>query len=266
MILSSEQSAFEEKISHFFDFEITGELLTSLIVMLFLIIFSFIIFLKCRKVDPLKKPRGLLLFVEWFVEKLDKFVLENMGESFDGWGGYFLAISSYIFLSFIFGLTGLPSPMTSLIVPLSLSTIMFLLIHITSIKYTKWRYFKRYVEPVFLFLPINLLSMWSPLISTSLRLLGNAIAGYVLMGIIYWSLENASAAVFSSLPSGVNSIFFAPFITPVLHCYFDLFSGFVQTLVFCTLTSLFISQEKPDDLEEQIAVVHRENIEIRKEV
>jgi F-type H+-transporting ATPase subunit a len=267
MILDSNQSSFDEKISHFFDFELTGELITSLMVMLILIIISLIIFIKCKHVDPLKRPKGLLLLAEWFVEKLDHFVEENMGADFEGWGGYFLAIASYVFLAFIFGLTGLPSPMTSLIVPLSLSTIMFFLIHATSVRYTKWKYFKRYIEPVALFLPINLLSMWSPLISTSLRLFGNAIAGYVLMGILYWALENASAAVFSFLPEGVNSIFFAPLVTPILHCYFDLFSGFVQTLVFCTLSSLFIAQEKPDqDLEEQVSVAHRENIEVGKEV
>lgn len=261
--------SFQERLSHFFDFTITGELISSLIVMCIILFLCLIIFIKCKRVDPLKRPKGLMLLVEWFVEKLNNFVSDSMGPDFEGWGGYFLAISSYLFLAFIFGLTGLPGPVTSLIVPLSLSFIMFFLIHAISVKYTKWKYFKRYVQPVFFFLPINLISMWAPLISTCLRMFGNALAGYVLMGVIYWALENASAAVFSGLPEGVNTLFFAPLVTPVLHCYFDLFSGFVQTLVFCTLSALFIAQEKPEEeeLNEQVSIAPRENIvNIGKEV
>ena len=36
-------------------------------------------------------------------------------------------------------------------------------------------------------------------------------------------------------------------VAPLLHCYFDIFSGFIQTLVFCTLTTMFISGKLPDE-------------------
>ena len=44
-----------------------------------------------------------------------------------------------------------------------------------------------------------------------------------------------------------NEVFFAPFVAWILHLYFDLFSGFIQTTVFIFLTMLFVGQEAPED-------------------
>ena len=175
-----------------------------------------------------------------------------MGIHFKGFGGFVMAIAVYLFISFIFGLTGLPSPVTNLSVPLSLALITFILIHATSVKYTKWRYFKRYVDPFPVMLPINLISMWAPLLSMTLRLFGNALAGWTLMSIIYWALGNLSSMIFSFMNSPWNQVFIAPLVTPVLHVYFDLFSGLIQTVIFLFLTMINIANEVPDDIDEPI--------------
>ena len=99
-------------------------------------------------------------------------------------GGFIMGVAVYLFIAFIFGLTGLPSPVTYMAVPLSLGLTTFILIHVTSIRYTKWKYFKRYIDPIPIFLPINLISMWAPLLSLTLRLFGNAIAGWALLTIV----------------------------------------------------------------------------------
>lgn len=229
-----------------FKFDLSPEIITSLIVMAILVSFSFVIFLIARRADPLRKPKGLLLVAEMGVSTFDNLVKETMGDKFKGFGGYIFALAIYLFTAFIFGLTGLPSPMTYLAVPLSLGLVTFVMIHVTAIRFNKWKYFKRYISPFAVFLPVNLLSMWSPLLSLSLRLFGNALSGWVLMSLLYWALESLSAVVFS-FAGEAGQIIIAPFITPVLHLYFDLFSGFVQTLVFIMLTMLFISQEQPDD-------------------
>lgn len=36
-------------------------------------------------------------------------------------------------------------------------------------------------------------------------------------------------------------------LAPLLHCYFDLFSGVIQSLVFVTLSSILISIGNPDE-------------------
>ena len=91
----------------------------------------------------------------------------------------------------------------------------------------------------------------------TLRMFGNAMAGWILICLINTSLESISASLFSFMGSGVSSIWFVPIVTPVLHAYFDLFSGFIQTLVFVYLTALFIAQERPEDLEKETVYVSR---------
>lgn len=239
-----------EKFNTFFVFDLAPEVISSLFAMGIILILAVIVGIQAAFQNPLKKPKGLLLIAEIGVNFFDGLVEDLMGPRFKGFGGYIMAISVYLFLSFIFGLTGLPSPVTNISVPLSLAFLTFVLIHAVSVRYTKWKYFKRYVDPVPFFLPINLISMWAPLLSLTLRLFGNAIAGWALMSILYNALQNLSSMIFSALPDGLNQMFFAPIITPILHAYFDLFSGFIQTTVFIFLTMCFLNNEVPDDVDD----------------
>lgn len=232
----------------FFDLDIPGEVISSLIVMLIIIILAIIIAIQAHFQDPLKKPKGLLLLAEIGVKFFDGFVKELTGNALPNFGGFIMAVAVYLFIAFIFGITGLPSPVTYMAVPLSLGLTTFLLIHLISAKFTKWGYFKRYVDPLPLFLPVNLLSMWAPLLSLTLRLFGNAIAGWALLTIVEFALRDASAAIFSFVPVGWNEVFLAPIPLAVLHAYFDLFSGLIQTVVFISLTAIFIGQEIPEEL------------------
>ena len=233
---------------NFFSLDIPGEVISSLIVMLIIIILAIVIAIQAHFQDPLKKPKGLLLIAEIGVQFFDNFVKDLTGSALPNFGGFIMGVATYLFIAFIFGLTGLPSPVTYMAVPLSLGLTTFLLIHLISAKFTKWRYFKRYVDPLPVFLPVNLLSMWAPLLSLTLRLFGNAIAGWALLTIVEFSLRDASAAIFSFVPSGWNEIFLAPIPLAVLHAYFDLFSGLIQTVVFISLTAIFIGQEIPEEL------------------
>lgn len=241
---------------NFFSMDIPGEVISSLIVILIILILSIIIAIQAHFQDPLKKPKGLLLLAEIGVKFFDNFAGELVGGALPNFGGFVMGVAVYLFLAFIFGLTGLPSPVTYMAVPLSLGLTTFLLIHFTSARFTKWRYFKRYVDPFPVFLPINLISMWAPLLSLTLRLFGNAVAGWVLLTIVESALRDASAHIFSFMPvveSGIaagnwNEIFLSPIPTAILHAYFDLFSGLIQTVVFIFLTTIFVGQEIPEEL------------------
>ena len=241
----------------FKSFNPSGEIIIALAIIFVLIVLAIIVGIMSKRADPLKRPRGLLMITEWAVEKLDAFVGDSMGPGFDNFGGILLGIIPFMFISFTIGITGLPTPMNNLAVPLSLALVTFILIHYTSMRFTKIHYFKRFVDPFPVFLPINLLSMWAPLLSMTLRMFGNAIVGWILIGLINSSLESLSASLFSFMGEGVSSIWFVPIGTPLLHAYFDLFSGFVQTMVFVFLTALFIAQERPDDIEAGTVSVSR---------
>lgn len=97
-------------------------------------------------------------------------------------------------------------------------------------------------------LPMNIIGKFSTMISMSLRLFGNITCGGIMMQLIYLGaqlLSNKIASWFGAAGSGFN--FMAPVLTPLLHAYFDLFSGFIQTLVFVTLTMVLIGNDMPDE-------------------
>ena len=226
----------------------SGEVIMSLIVMLFICIFSFVIYFKFKEADPTKPDKGFILVIETIVEKLENFTVELMGERRRNFSGYAMAVSMYILMCFFVSLIGFPGPLSYLGNTLSIALCTFCLIHFTAMQNNKWKYFKRYIEPIPVLLPVNLLSMWAPLLSLSLRLFGNALAGFALMSIVYYALGNLSTLIFGTfIPAGWSSIILPPFITPVLHLYFDVFSGVIQTLIFVMLTMIFISQEDPEE-------------------
>ena len=243
---------------NFFSLDIPGEVISSLIVMLIIIILAIIVGIEAHFQDPLKKPKGLLHLTEIGVKFFDNFASELAGTAMPNFGGFIMGVAVYLFIAFIFGLTGLPSPVTYMAVPLSLGLTTFLLIHFISARFTKWKYFKRYVDPFPVFLPVNLISMWAPLLSLTLRLFGNAIAGWVLLTIVEYALRDLSAMVFSFIQSEWNQIFLAPIPLAILHAYFDLFSGLIQTTVFISLSAIFIGQEVPEELQINTLVERRE--------
>lgn len=228
--------------------DIAGEVYSSLIVIGIIILFSIYIGIRARFQNPLKKPKGALLVAEIGVNFFENMSEGLLGKNFRAFGGYIMIIAVYLFAAFIFGLTGLPSPITYMAIPLSVAMTTFILIHATAVRFNKFRYFKRYIDPFPVFLPVNLISMWAPLLSMTLRLFGNALSGFVIMSIIYFGLQKLSALIFASLVAAPwNEVFIAPFITWIFHLYFDLWSGFIQTTVFISLTMIYVGQEAPED-------------------
>ena len=235
---------------------IPGEVWSSLIVMLIIAILAIIIGIQAAHQDPLKKPKGLLLIAIIGVKFFDGFVADIIGDRIKGMGGMVMGVATYLFISFIFGLCGLPSPVTYMAIPLSLGLLTFGMIHITSIKHTKLSYFKRYVEPFPVFLPINLISMWAPLLSLTLRMFGNAVAGFTLMTIISYFIDQLAGLIIPVAPINgynVGSLVLNPLLTAPFHAYFDLFSGLIQTVVFISLSTIFIGQELPEDFDIKVS-------------
>ena len=236
--------------------EIPPEFLSSILALIILLVFTLIISVKIKKYDPLKKPSGFMNVVEIVTDFADRQVSSIMGPAFNGFGGYILFVGLYIFLGFFIGMIGIPNvfqvgsptyfeampnPFTNMAMPLSIAVITFCLTHYTAIKYKHWTYFERYTEPIALFLPINLITMWSPVLSLTLRLFGNALAGYCIITLIYVGLGSVIEPYWGFL--------FEPLIAPVAHLYFDIFDGLIQLAVFTILTMINVSNEyiSPED-------------------
>jgi F-type H+-transporting ATPase subunit a len=223
-----------------------AEIYSSFFVVLILSIFAVIMGNQMKKADPLKKPNTIVFIGETIADGIEKFLVSMGGNRVKYLTPYFIALAMYIPVSFITGIFGLPSPINYYGVPLLFATASFVLIHVTAIRYQKWGYFKRFTAPFAIFLPVNLLTFFAPIVSLSFRMFGNALAGTIILGLIYWGTGNATELLLNIL--GLQNFnFLGPFITPVFHAYFDLFGALIQTLVFLSLSVLFISAEIPSE-------------------
>ena len=207
---------------------------------------------KFDRTDPLEQPKGILVPVLWCVEMIHNTVKSNVGEAYaDRMTPYIIVLWSYIFLSNIISLFGLSSPTANLSVTLLLAFITWVMIQAVELKYQGIKgYLHGFLEPIPVMLPMNIFGKFSTMISMSLRLFGNILCGGIMMQLIYsfsQYLSNLIAGIFSGGGSNVFN-FVAPIISPLLHAYFDLFAGFIQTLVFTTLTIVLIGNDLPEEV------------------
>ena len=173
--------------------------------------------------------------VEMIVEFLDGIVNSAMGKSAPKFYNYIGTIFIFILVSNISGLLGLRPPTADYGVTLPLGLLTFTLIHFNQFKYQKpkdiWKDMCSPLPPWLpIWFPINVISEIAVPISLSLRLFANVLSGTVMMALVYGLLG-----------------WFATAWPAALHVYFDLFSGAIQTYVFCMLTMTYISNAIGDN-------------------
>ena len=216
---------------------IQPELVFSLIIMTILSIFFVLVGRKVKVADPTKRPKGVVLVCETGVKMIQDYMETLMPSKFSkNYYPYFAMMFIYIFISNISGLFGFEAPTSNYSITLAITIITFTLIQYNALK-TKgvFTYIKDIIWP-----PTNILGTLAPLISLSMRLFGNIVAGSILLSLIYSFTGYLSQYV-------INFNFLGPVIAPIFHAYFDVFAGFIQTLVFVTLSSILISLEASED-------------------
>ncbi|MDR2889335.1 MAG: F0F1 ATP synthase subunit A [Lachnospiraceae bacterium] len=193
------------------------------IVMLVIIVFSILAKRVMKKAAEV--PSGFQNVVEMVVEMLDRMINSAMGKHAPKFRNYIGTLFIFILLSNISGLFGLRPPTADYGVTLALGLITFVMINFNEIKHQKMSgYFKALLDPWPIWMPINLISKVAIPMSLSLRLFANILSGAVMMALVYGMLSQVAL------------------IWPAaLHVYFDLFSGSIQTYVFCMLTMTYIA-------------------------
>ena len=76
---------------------------------------------------------------------------------------------------------------------------------------------------------VEILELFTRPLTLALRLFGNILGGSIIMGMVYWAMKYA-----------------ALFIPGVLHIYFDVFAGCIQTVIFVMLSMTFIKDKMGD--------------------
>ena len=162
---------------------------------------------------------------EIIVDLLDGVVKGGMGKSAYKFMNYIGTVFIFILICNISGLFGLRPPTADYGVTLPLGLITFVLIHFNKFKHQKVSgVIKGLCDPWPIWAPINIIGDIAVPISLSLRLFANVLSGTVMMALVYGLLS----VIAIGWPA-------------VLHVYFDLFSGAIQTYVFCMLTMTYIS-------------------------
>lgn len=198
-----------------------------LIVCVGLLIFALVVRSKLKDTD---KPSGLQNVAELIVEMLDGMVNSSMGsKNAVKYRNYIGTLFIFLLISNISGLLGLRPPTADYGVTFPLGIITFILIQYNNIRWNKTGAFTDLFKPIPVLFPINLIGEIATPFSLSLRLFGNVVSGTVIMALIYGLLSK-----------------FAFFWPGILHAYFDVFSGAIQTYVFCMLTMVFITQKIPE--------------------
>ncbi|WP_405372532.1 F0F1 ATP synthase subunit A [Phocaeicola sp.] len=198
-----------------------------LIVCVGLLIFALVVRSKLKDTD---KPSGLQNVAELIVEMLDGMVKSSMGsKNAVKYRNYIGTLFIFLLISNISGLLGLRPPTADYGVTFPLGIITFILIQYNNIRWNKTGAFTDLFKPIPVLFPINLIGEIATPFSLSLRLFGNVVSGTVIMALIYGLLSK-----------------FAFFWPGILHAYFDVFSGAIQTYVFCMLTMVFITQKIPE--------------------
>lgn len=231
--------------------KIQADVYTIILITLIIGISIVLISKKIDKLDPYAKPKGFTGAVILGVQAVYNTVSDNTGRKLaDHYVPYILVLWTYIFLANIISLFGISSPTANLSVTLLLAIITWVMIQYVELKYGGFKgYMHSFIEPIAVMLPMNIFGKFSTMISMSLRLFGNILCGGIMMQLVYNACQSLSNLLLGWITkSGTVFNFMAPILAPLLHAYFDLFSGFIQTLVFVTLTVVLIGNDIPEDI------------------
>jgi F-type H+-transporting ATPase subunit a len=170
-------------------------------------------------------PTGFQNVAEMIVELLDNMVKSGMGKNAYKFMNYIGTVFIFILVCNLSSLVGLRPPTADYGVTLPLGILTFVLIHYNKFKHQKVSgVIKGLCDPWPIWAPINIIGDLAVPISLSLRLFANVLSGTVMLALVY--------ALLSVIAIGWPA---------VLHVYFDIFSGAIQTYVFCMLTMTYIS-------------------------
>ncbi len=203
-----------------FGIPISQTTLTSWFIMAIIMIFVSLTVRNFKSV-----PTGMQNLIETIVGAINDLVKQTMGEQRMAFAPYMGSLLIYIALANIVGLFGLRPPTADINTTLALALMTFFAIHFFGVKSKGVGYFKGFLEPFPLLLPLNIIGELATPISLGFRLFGNVLGGMIIMTLLYNAM-----GWYALLP-----------IPAVLHIYFDLFSGLLQSFIFTMLTMVFVS-------------------------
>ncbi len=189
------------------------------------------------------KPKGGQNLLEWLIDFTNSIVRGQFTSETAGFFEYFIFIL-FVFL-FVSNQLGLfvqigwnghelvRSPTADPVITLTFSMSAILLSHFAGMTHRGLKeYFKGYVEPNAIMMPINLIEEFSNFLTLGLRIFGNIYSGELLLGLLgKLAFSHGVPTILVSLP------------IEMVWQGFSVFIGAIQAYVFVTLTSVYISRK-----------------------
>ena len=145
---------------------------------------------------------------EWAVKTVYNLVDDTMGKHWHWFAPYIAALFTFSILGSLISMIGLRSVTADFNAPLTWALITFVIIHGTNIKtHGLGGYFKGYVDPVPVMLPINVLSELATPVSMSLRHFGNGHYQLVILRLVFNYCENWCGVLYYRHSGCVVSVF-----------------------------------------------------------
>ena len=178
-------------------------------------------------------PQGIQNFMEYAYEFLQDIAKNQIGEhNYRPWVPYVSTVFLFIFVSNWSGaliplkLVHLPSgelaaPTNDINTTVALALLTSFAYFYAGLSKKGLGYFKRYIQPIPLLLPINILEDFTKPLSLSFRLFGNILA------------DELTVTVLTSL---------VPLVVPLPIMILGIFAGSVQALIFSTLAAAYIAE------------------------
>ena len=187
-------------------------------IMVILVVAS-ILLTRNLKLIPGKKQ----LVLEMLVGLINNFCKNTIGSHWRTFAPWLGTVAIYIAVANLVGLIALAPPTKNINVTGALALTSVLLIYGAQFRYHGLNGgLKKFAEPMPLLLPINVMEIAIRPLSLCMRLFGNILGGFVVMELIKLVV---------------------PVLVPIpFSLYFDLFDGFIQTIVFVFLTALFVGE------------------------
>ena len=197
-----------------------NNVLNTWIVMIILILLAVLV---KRKLEMI--PKGSQNFWEVVVSTLDDIVVQTMGEHGRPYFPLIASLALFILSCNLIGiLPWFQSSTNNLNTTLALALVSFVTTHFVGITHHGVKYVKHFIGPVPwlipLMLPIELIGHFSRILSLSFRLFGN------IMG------EDLAIIILTLL---------VPYLVPLPMMFLQVFTSFIQTLVFIMLTMMYIT-------------------------
>ncbi len=165
--------------------------------------------------------------IEFGMEMLENMTTGILGSSANRFANYIGTIFLFILFCNLSGLFGLRTVTADFGVTFLLGLVTFAIVQYQGIKNHGVGHFTGLFQPLPVLFPINVIGEFANPISISLRLFANMLSGVIIMGLWY----------------GMMPVLLKIGIPAALHVYCDLFSGCIQTYVFCMLTMVYVNDK-----------------------